>query len=125
LKSIPTNVEQIASRHLCVGCGACAGLFPQHIEMVDTVDHARRPRVIRPAGKLGGIAKETLSVCPGNQIEFKNVDACPGADSSLFDEWGPVLEVWEGYAADSELQFRGSRACGVRCTSRHAKTSRF
>ena len=76
--------------------------------MVETVDHGRRPRIITPKARQGDIAEETVSICPGNQIEFKDIDAFPGAESTLFDEWGPVLEVWEGYAADTDLRFRGS-----------------
>jgi coenzyme F420 hydrogenase subunit beta len=31
-----------------------------------------------------------------------------GVDSGLLEGWGPVLGVWEGYAADPEIRFAGS-----------------
>jgi coenzyme F420 hydrogenase subunit beta len=47
------------------------------------------------------------------------VDVCPGADTShgkwdaeadreFGRAWGPVLDIWEGHAADPEIRFRGS-----------------
>lgn len=102
------NVEDVAARHLCMGCGACAGLYPEHIEMVETDAHGRRPRCLTSAAKRGPIAAETLRVCPGVETQYRRQDACAGADAALFDDWGPVLEVWEGHAADGELRFRGS-----------------
>ena len=102
------NVEEVADRHLCMGCGACAGVFPGQIEMVETVDHARRPRCVSGDAREGELAQQALRICPGAGIDFKPAAACEEADPALFDEWGPVLEVWEGYAADPELRFRGS-----------------
>jgi len=91
-----------------MGCGACAGLYPDHIEMVETRDHARRPRCISKAARKGKIAEQSMKVCPGSQISYQHEKDCEGAEPSLFDEWGPVLEVWEGHAENRELRFRGS-----------------
>lgn len=102
------NVEEVATRHLCMGCGACAGLYPRHVEMVETDEHARRPRCLTPAARSGPLAKEMLEVCPGAETQYRNKAACLDADPELFDDWGPVLEVWEGHAADPEIRFRGS-----------------
>jgi len=91
-----------------MGCGACAGLHPGQIEMVETVDHAWRPRCLTKDSMQGRVAEESVRVCPGSQINYMLEEDCEEADTALFDEWGPVLEVWEGYAADDELRYRGS-----------------
>lgn len=102
------NVEDVAARHLCMGCGACAGLFPGHVEMVETAGHARRPRCLTDDATGGPLAKAMLRVCPGAETRYRERTECAGADEGLFDEWGPVLEVWEGHAADPDLRYRGS-----------------
>lgn len=102
------NVEQVAARHLCMGCGACAGLFPGHVEMVETADHARRPRCLTKDALQGPVAERMMRVCPGAETQYRRDDGMSEGNSQLFDDWGPVLEVWEGHAADSELRFRGS-----------------
>lgn len=103
-----SNVEDIAARHLCMGCGACAGLHPGHIEMVETVDHAWRPRCLTKDSRQGHVAEQSVRVCPGSQTHYRPEEDCEAVDATLFDEWGPVLEVWEGHAGDDELRYRGS-----------------
>jgi len=102
------NVEDVAARHLCMGCGACAGLFPDRVAMVETADHARRPRCLTPAARSGPVADEMMRVCPGAETQYRRDEEVRGADAGLLDDWGPVLEVWEGHATDRDLRFRGS-----------------
>lgn len=102
------NIEDVSSNHLCTGCGACAGLFPSAVRMVETTEHARRPQILSAAARQGPLADNMLKVCPGAEIEYRKKAACSGTDETLFDDWGPVLEVWEGHAADPDLRFRGS-----------------
>ena len=108
LKSKLQNVEEVAANHLCMGCGACAGMYPDHIEMVETKNHAKRPRCMTQAAREGDIAVKTLNICPGTQIDYQHESECEDAESSLFSQWGPVLEIWEGHAENNELRFRGS-----------------
>ncbi len=102
------NVEDVAARHMCMGCGACAGAYPAHVEMVETLTHGRRPRCKTQQAKSGPLAQAMLRLCPGTEIRYPPRDACGGVVDELFDDWGPVLEVWEGHAADAELRYRGS-----------------
>jgi len=74
--------------------------------MDDTVDFGRRPFLnAQPKAETG----EALSVCPGIAL---TLDQKLRDDSQiiqeLFDGWGPVLGVWEGYASDDEIRFSGS-----------------
>ena len=108
MKNTLNNVEEIAAAHLCMGCGACAGLYPDHVEMVETLEQARRPRCITNVAKQGTIAEQTIKVCPGRQITYPSTENCEQIEETLLDEWGPVLEIWEGHAENHELRFRGS-----------------
>jgi coenzyme F420 hydrogenase subunit beta len=97
-------VDQVAKWRLCAGCGACAAACTNHaIELVDIFDRGIRPIVdSEKCCKCGSC----VEVCPGVGIvnRYFNNRSAP----ELLCEWGPVLEVWEGYAADPEIRFKGS-----------------
>ncbi len=99
------TITDVAERQLCTGCGACAYVQPNEIHMVDDIDHGRRPIVAAAANRPGG-TDDALSACPGIELGHGNLP--DDAIKSLVDSWGPVLEVWEGYAADEIIRFRAS-----------------
>jgi len=103
LKSLPT-IQSVVDQHLCSGCGACSYAYPDSIKMIDTVGHGRRPAAARP-GEME--ACDAAHVCPSLHAQR------PEPSSTLTDNWGEVLEVWEGYAADDEIRFRGSSGGAV------------
>jgi coenzyme F420 hydrogenase subunit beta len=74
--------------------------------MVDTVAHGRRPVIDSDAEEEAG--RDLLSVCPGRAIDATAAAEPGNAGSYEHVAWGPVLEVWEGYATDAELRFNGS-----------------
>jgi coenzyme F420 hydrogenase subunit beta len=47
-----------------------------------------------------------LKVCPGIELSHSRFDEA--TIPQLRQSWGPVLEVWEGYATDPEIRFKGS-----------------
>lgn len=104
-RAINTLEDVVASR-LCNGCGACSALAPDAITMDETRDENWRPRKVA-----------TLDP----QEEAKIVKACPGANPVSLTNgetlhkstWGPVLEVWEGYASDFDIRHRGSSGGAV------------
>ena len=101
------SISDITSRQLCLGCGVCAYVQPDEIQMVDDLELGRRPIVISgPEGEPS--TKEAVSVCPGVELERRKDDWDSGWLPELADAWGPVLEVWEGYASDSEVRRLGS-----------------
>ncbi|MEZ5165906.1 MAG: Coenzyme F420 hydrogenase/dehydrogenase, beta subunit C-terminal domain [Acidimicrobiales bacterium] len=72
--------------------------------MVDDLDHGRRPVAV--PGREHADTSRALAACPGHELGH---GARPEeADPELWEGWGPVLEVWEGYATDPEIRFRGS-----------------
>ena len=105
------DVRDVAEKHLCTGCGACAYDQPQAIRMVDDFDRGRRPVLGTGAARSdsdSSAAREALRVCPGYALEHPTKQAPAGAIDELWREWGPVHELWEGYAKDDELRFAAS-----------------
>lgn len=95
-----SSLQDIVTNRLCTGCGACAALAPGFVTMQETMDENRRPRTIQPMS---------------DEQEDRLVASCPSVNTPQTDQssmlsqaWGPVLEVWEGYAADEEIRFKGS-----------------
>ena len=95
------SIRDVAERQLCSGCGACAYAAPAAVRMVDDLDQGRRPVVVD-----GADTSAALAVCPGVGLDAPTVP--PGAERDLVRGWGPVLEVWEGYASDPDVRFRAS-----------------
>ena len=100
------SIQDVAESQLCCGCGACAYVQPQSIRMVDVLDQGRRPVV--SAGALAGRADEAMQVCPGIELAHDFDRGSGEWIPQLVDAWGPVLEVWEGFAADPAIRFAGS-----------------
>ena len=87
---------------MCTGCGACAYVDPNALRMLDTLDYGRRP-----FGTPGTEpSPQTLNVCPG--IGLTHEGASDSAIRELLPAWGPVLEVWEGFAVDPTLRHSAS-----------------
>jgi coenzyme F420 hydrogenase subunit beta len=98
------NINDVVKWRLCLGCGACAPACPEKaIELEDIFDHGIRPISNTSKCKKCG---ECLKVCPG--IEITQHISHNNILTELEKAWGPVLEVWEGYATDHEIRYKGS-----------------
>lgn len=97
------SVFDVAERHLCTGCGACAYAEPAAVQMVDDISAGRRPVPVH-----GGAGRRALEVCPGIGLSHEADPRQGPGIPELAEVWGPVLEVWEGYAGDSEIRYAGS-----------------
>jgi coenzyme F420 hydrogenase subunit beta len=98
------NIEQVVAWRLCVGCGAClSACTEKNIRLVDIEDQGLRPVVNSSKCKECG---DCVKVCPGIEISHQpfNSQTIP----ELRQAWGPVLEIWEGYATDPEIRYKGS-----------------
>ncbi|WP_018351187.1 Coenzyme F420 hydrogenase/dehydrogenase, beta subunit C-terminal domain [Longispora albida] len=91
------TIRDVAERKLCTGCGVCAYLAPDRYTMVDVLKEGRRPLPIRPVGD----DSELIRACPG-------VGLTADRDRPELPGWGPVLGMWEGYAADEDLRHAAS-----------------
>ena len=74
--------------------------------MVDDRRSGRRPLVNRSANGTLPTTDEALQACPGASLGHptKPTPQVDGVDPM----WGPALEVWEGYAAASDIRFSAS-----------------
>lgn len=99
------TITDVAERQLCAGCGACAYMQPDVIRMVDDADHGRRP-IVDPSATSAGATDDALAVCPGVSLTHGSLPT--GSIASLAGTWGPVLEVWEGFASDPQTRFAAS-----------------
>ena len=100
------SVEDLADWRLCLGCGACAYICPKRrIRLVDFVDEGIRPVV---AAEDCGSCTLCLEVCPAYENDHTAVNSAPGLIEEVKALCGPVLEIWEGHAADPEVRFAGS-----------------
>lgn len=101
------SIKDVAQRHLCCGCGACAYIDPEHIHMVDDARSGRRP-IVNTGTAHATHDPAALAVCPGLNLEHAFDRNDPALIRELTDAWGPVYEIWEGHAADPELHFAAS-----------------
>ncbi|MHC4677930.1 MAG: Coenzyme F420 hydrogenase/dehydrogenase, beta subunit C-terminal domain [Planctomycetota bacterium] len=98
------TAEQVAAWRLCMGCGACVPACPNNaVRLVDLVDQGIRPVADSQMCEQCG---RCVAVCPG--VEISHVSFREQTIPELRESWGPILEMWEGYAGDPEIRFKGS-----------------
>ena len=98
------NVQQIAAWRLCMGCGACVSACPENnIQLIDVPEQGIRPIANSAKCRKCG---ECVKVCPGIELSHQSFNSQTIPQLRL--AWGPVLEVWEGYATDAKIRFEAS-----------------
>lgn len=112
------DIPDVSAMQLCCGCGACAAIEPERFEMVDDEQYGRRP-VIRIGAEAIGVG-EAMRVCPGVALEHDESSWDPAIRKDLRAGWGPVIEVWEGYAADPAIRMAGSSGGATTALALHA-----
>jgi len=102
------TVKDVVDWRMCIGCGACNYICPENkISLVNVINEGIRPI-------LSDVDCESctlcLDVCPGYEtVQAKSEDQSE-IISELHKSWGPVLEVWEGFATDAAIHYNGSSA---------------
>jgi len=97
------NLQDVVDWRLCIGCGACAYASPPgKIELVNLPTAGIRPRILDP----GYSGEECLSFCPGAGVSAPSGSSASRAGAE--EEFGAVLEIWVGYAADPDIRFQAS-----------------
>ena len=100
------HAGHVVEWRLCLGCGACAYICPEHkVRLVDVVEEGIRP--VLEADDCGSCI-ECLRVCPGYENDHTEINLRPGLIPELIPAFGPVLELWEGHAADEKIRYAGS-----------------
>lgn len=91
---------------LCTGCGAC--FYACHkggISLVNVESVGIRPRFDMPDCAS---CAECLSICPGYSVDARLATGPVPHQSEADHEFGPTLEIWEGYAGDPAIRYEAS-----------------
>lgn len=100
------TVKGIVDWRLCLGCGACAYICPEHkIELVDVVSEGIRPLVLDE--QCNG-CRDCMQVCPAHENDHRPLLEQSSLIPEIKPAYGPALEIWEGYATDPEIRRLGS-----------------
>jgi coenzyme F420 hydrogenase subunit beta len=111
------RLEDVVDWRLCLGCGACAYICPRwKITMEDVVDEGLRPKIA--GGDCEGCTL-CLDVCPSVAVDQSAARERPGILAEALDAFGPILEIWEGHAADPEIRFKGSSGGALTALALH------
>jgi len=97
------SIDDVVSRQLCTGCGACAYMEPGRYKMDNSLSYGMRPFLhVSPVPET----KQGLEVCPGVRLSHPDgFSEKEGIIQDLVEGWGPVYGVWEGYATDEEIRY--------------------
>jgi coenzyme F420 hydrogenase subunit beta len=101
------NLRDVVDWDLCIGCGACAYATRAEagIQMVHEKESGYRPVFLSPDSVHD---TDALEICPGRGVDADTVAGKRVRETLADHEFGPVLELWEGCAADSEIRAKGS-----------------
>lgn len=111
-------ISRAVACNLCNGCGACAGLAPDFISMIEDPTHGRRP-VVAPTPQARRAAHQVASACSGLGSDHRTLPRQDALDRT----WGPVRAAWIGYAGDDEIRFHGSSGGAVTALAAFAVSS--
>jgi coenzyme F420 hydrogenase subunit beta len=104
LRRIKT-IQDVIDWGLCTGCGACKSASPQGgVTLVNIEGVGIRPRL----DARSRASTELLAVCPGYEVDGAQAIGPRKRLSEADHEFGAALEIWEGYASDPEIRYRGS-----------------
>jgi coenzyme F420 hydrogenase subunit beta len=110
------NAKDIVDNGLCLGCGVCLTVCPcNSISLKDITDIGIRPIIDFDTCNNCGLC---VKVCPGTGISHLDLESRFSSDA--VKAWGPVLEVWQGYAKDEKIRFAGSSGGVVTALSMYA-----
>ena len=92
---------------LCLGCGACFNGCDNSggRALVDFPDEGIRSIRTDHAGSSLVCCDDA---CPLVETDFQPIDPNPSAVTALLPQWGQILEIWEGHAANASIRFKGA-----------------
>ncbi|MFW6180501.1 MAG: Coenzyme F420 hydrogenase/dehydrogenase, beta subunit C-terminal domain [Spirochaetota bacterium] len=100
------SLQDVVDWRMCIGCGTCRAFCPPgSVELVNVIDQGIRPRIDTRLLRSRG---DGLDLCPGFRVDGNALTGVPSRSNRAEEEIGPVLEIWEGYAADPQIRYQGS-----------------
>jgi coenzyme F420 hydrogenase subunit beta len=105
-QAAPRTLGDVVDWGLCVGCGACASACkPGGIHMVHVEQEGFRPVFDDPSCRE---CTDCISICPGARLDGNLEIGTLPKRSEADHEFGPTLEIWEGWATDPDVRFKAS-----------------
>jgi coenzyme F420 hydrogenase subunit beta len=100
------TIQDVVKWGLCTGCGSCFSECDKGAVTLVNIESAG----IRPRFDSQSCASCTscLSICPGYRVDAALATGPVAQPTHAEHEFGPALETWEGYAADSKIRFKAS-----------------
>lgn len=100
------TLQDVVDWGLCTGCGACYYACSEGaVSLVNIESVGIRPKF--EDSRCGSCTK-CLSICPGYSVDAHLAVVPQSKQSEAEHAFGPAIEIWEGYASDSEIRYRGS-----------------
>ena len=100
------TLQDVVDWGLCIGCGACYSACQEGgVSLINIESVGIRPR-FDPSRCVS--CTKCLSICPGYSVDSEQIGCTPSKQAEADHEFGPALELWEGYAVDSEIRHKAS-----------------
>lgn len=99
------TIEKVLAADLCLGCGACAHVVPDKIQIALNGAGYLRPRMSVALNDQEEAS--ATSVCPGIEVRYQPRDA------HYHDLWGPLVMTRVGWSTDEALRHRASSGGGI------------
>ena len=99
------TIQDVVDWGLCIGCGACYYACDKAaVTLVNVESVGIRPQFDSACASC----TRCLLVCPGNTVDGNLTIGAVAKQTKADHEFGPSLEIWEGYSADPEIRFQAS-----------------
>ena len=99
------TLQDVVDWGLCIGCGACYYACDRGgVQLVNVENVGIRPRF---DGNGCASCTKCLSICPGYYVDADMETRLP-KQTEADHEFGPALEIWEGWASDPEIRYKAS-----------------
>ena len=100
------KINDVAAWRLCVGCGACVPVCPdKKVKLLDIYHDGIRPFINTEECDT---CSDCIEVCPGINYSHEQNEKETSILRGLQKKFGPILEIFEGYATDKALRYAGS-----------------
>jgi len=100
------TIQDVVDWGLCTGCGACYYACTKGgVSLVNVESVGIRPRFDQDACRS---CTACLSICPGYIVDGDMETGTLPKTTKADHEFGPVLEIWEGWATDPEIRYKAS-----------------